>query len=164
MKEIARHLFFAVLAILALAGCGKAPAPESLTPATPPAPSPAATPAPQTAKSSGDAEKTLNIFCWSEYVPQEIIDAFTEETGITVSIETFASNEEMLAKLLAGGGVYDIIQPSEYVVEGLIKEDMLAPIDHGAIPNIKNVAPEFTGMSFDPGNKYTIPYMAGTVG
>ncbi|HEY5811902.1 MAG TPA: spermidine/putrescine ABC transporter substrate-binding protein [Terrimicrobiaceae bacterium] len=164
MKEIARHLFFAVLAILAFAGCGKAPAPESLTPATPPAPSPAATPAPQTAKLSGDAEKTLNIFCWSEYVPQEIIDAFTEETGITVSIETFASNEEMLAKLLAGGGVYDIIQPSEYVVEGLIKEGMLAPIDHGAIPNIKNIAPEFTGMSFDPGNKYTIPYMAGTVG
>ena len=70
----------------------------------------------------------------------------------------------MLAKLLAGGGTYDLIQPSEYVVEGLIKENLLIPIDHAAIPNLKNIAPEFKNMSFDPGNKFSIPYMAGSVG
>lgn len=154
----------AVLAALTLTGCGKAPEP---TPASQSATaSPTTTAAPQQAAADplGDPEKRLNLFCWSEYVPQEIIDAFTKETGINVSMETYASNEEMLAKLLAGGGTYDLIQPSEYVIEGLIKENLLTPIDHAAIPNMKNIAPEFTNMSFDPGNKFSIPYMAGTVG
>jgi len=79
-------------------------------------------------------------------------------------VENYASNEEMLAKLLAGGGSYDLIQPSEYVIESLIKENLLIPIDHAAIPNMKNLAPDFVNMSFDPGNQYTVPYMAGTVG
>ena len=156
--------FFAVLALF---GCEKTPAPPTATP--PATPSPAAanpaspTPTPS-AESTSDAEKTLHIFCWSEYIPQQIVDAFSEDTGIKVSMETYSSNEEMLAKLFAGGGNYDIIQPSEYVIEGLIKESLLTPIDHASIPNMKNLAPEFTNMSFDPGNKYSVPYMAGTVG
>lgn len=168
MKQHARHMILAAMAALALAGCGKAP--ES-TPAPKAEPSKetaapqSATAAPATAQApQGDAEKKLNIFCWSEYLPQEVLDLFTEETGIKVSMENYASNEEMLAKLLAGGGSYDLIQPSEYVIEGLIKEDLLSPIDHALIPNLKNVAPEFQNMSFDPGNKYTVPYMAGIVG
>ncbi len=169
MKEHARPLILAAMAALALAGCGKAP--ES-TPATKAEPSKETSAPQQVAKApatdsvplQGDAEKKLNIFCWSEYVPQEVLDLFTKETGIKVSMENYASNEEMLAKLVAGGGSYDLIQPSEYVIEGLIKEDLLAPIDHALIPNLKNVAPEFQNMSFDPGNKYTVPYMAGTVG
>jgi spermidine/putrescine transport system substrate-binding protein len=166
MKEIARHLILAFLTTLALGGCGKAPEPTAGQGATPtPAATATASPTPAGAsESAGDSDKNLNIFCWSEYIPQPIVDAFTKETGIKVSIETYASNEEMLAKLFAGGGAYDLIQPSEYVIEGLIKEDMLAPIDHQAIPNMKNLAPEFTSMSFDPGNKYSVPYMAGTVG
>ncbi len=167
MKEIARHLMLAFFATLALAGCGKAPEPAASQPATTPPPAAAtaakASPA-QTGEVPGDLEKNVHIFCWSEYIPQEIIDAFTKETGIQVSMETYASNEEMLAKLFAGGGTYDLIQPSEYVIEGLIREGMLTPIDHQAIPNMKNLAPEFTSMSFDPGNKYSVPYMAGTVG
>ena len=164
MKEIARSLLLAVLAVLTLAGCGKAP--ESTSSSQPATASPTAAPAPQQAATDpgGDPDKKLNIFCWSEYVPQEIIDSFTKETGIKVSVESYASNEEMLAKLLAGGGTYDLIQPSEYVIEGLIKENLLIPIDHAAIPNLKNIAPEFANMSFDPGNKFSIPYMAGTVG
>jgi spermidine/putrescine-binding protein len=164
MKEIARPLMLAVLVVLTLAGCGKAP--ESASSSQPAPASPTATPAPQQAAAdpAGDPEKKLNLFCWSEYVPQEIIDSFTKETGIKVSVESYASNEEMLAKLLAGGGAYDLIQPSEYVIEGLIKENLLTPIDHAAIPNLKNIAPEFANMSFDPGNKFSVPYMAGTVG
>jgi len=167
MKEIARRVVLPFFAVLAFFGCEKTPAPPDATP--PATPSPAAvnpalpTPTPS-AKSTSDAEKALHIFCWSEYIPQQIVDAFSADTGIKVSMETYSSNEEMLAKLFAGGGNYDIIQPSEYVIEGLIKESLLTPIDHASIPNMKNLAPEFTNMSFDPGNKYSVPYMAGTVG
>ena len=68
----------------------------------------------------------LNLFAWSEYVPQAVIDGFTKETGIQVNYETYASNEEMLAKLLSGAPSYDLIQPSEYTVEALVKEKQLA--------------------------------------
>lgn len=113
---------------------------------------------------SAAASKKLNIYCWSEYIPQAIIDQFAKETGIKVTVENYASNEEMLSKLAAGGGQYDIIQPSEYVVEALAKEKMLRPIDHAKIPNLKNIAPQFLNMPFDPGNKFSVPFMAGTVG
>lgn len=158
MKTTARNLLVAALAATALAGCGKAPEPPTTQA------EPSASPGQQSAAPENTEDKKLSLFCWSEYVPQSVIDQFTAETGIKVSVENYASNEEMLAKLLAGGGSYDLIQPSEYVIEGLIKEDLLHPIDHAAIPNMKNLAPEFTDMAFDPGNKYTIPYMAGTVG
>lgn len=177
MKTTVRTLLLAGLAAFALAGCGKAPeSPKPAEATPPPAPSPeqttaaaAATPAeaaatPAAPAAEGDAEKKLNLYCWSEYVPQAVIDQFTKETGIQVSVENYDSNEEMLAKLLAGGGAYDLIQPSEYIIEGLIRENLLIPIDHAAIPNMKDIAPELQDMSFDPGNKYTIPYMAGTVG
>jgi spermidine/putrescine transport system permease protein len=109
-------------------------------------------------------DDTLKLFCWTEYVPQAVIDKFTEETGIKVSVENYSSNEEMLAKLLAGGGSYDLIQPSEYTVQAMIKEDLLQELDPARIPNLKNLAPEFRNLSFDPGNKYSIPWMAGFVG
>jgi spermidine/putrescine transport system substrate-binding protein len=108
--------------------------------------------------------KKLNVYCWSEYIPQDVIDEFSKETGIDVSVENYASNEEMLAKLVAGGGSYDIIQPSEYVVEALVRENLLSPIDKEKVPNLANIDPEFLNRSFDPGNKYTVPFMAGTVG
>lgn len=108
--------------------------------------------------------KNLNIYCWSEYIPQPIIDRFAKETGIKVTVENYASNEEMLSKMAAGGGAYDIIQPSEYVVEALVKENFLHPIDHAKVPNLKNIAPQFLNMPFDPGNKFSVPFMAGTVG
>ncbi|MBE2181729.1 MAG: spermidine/putrescine ABC transporter substrate-binding protein [Chthoniobacterales bacterium] len=112
----------------------------------------------------GKKDDTLRLFVWSEYVPQAVIDKFTEETGIKVAVENYASNEEMLAKLLAGGGSYDIIQPSDYAVQGLVKDGELQELDHAKIPNLKNLAPEFRNMPFDPGNKYSVPWMAGFVG
>lgn len=106
----------------------------------------------------------LNLFAWSEYVPQSVIDGFTEETGIKVNYETFASGEEMLAKLLAGGGEYDLIQPPDYIAEALIKNKLLAPLDRSKLKNLANIAPEFLGMPHDPQQKFTVPYMIGTVG
>jgi spermidine/putrescine-binding protein len=110
------------------------------------------------------ADKDLNLFAWSEYIPQAVIDGFTEETGIKVNYETFASGEEMLAKLLAGGTEYDLIQPPDYIAEVLIKEKLLLPLEAERLPNLKNILPEYLKMQHDPEDTFTIPYMTGTVG
>jgi len=110
------------------------------------------------------ADKELNLFAWSEYVPAKVIEGFTKETGIKVNYETFASGEEMLAKLLAGGAAYDLIQPPDYMAETMIKNGLLAPIDFSRVPNMANLAPEFLRLPHDPAQKFTVPYMAGTVG
>jgi spermidine/putrescine transport system substrate-binding protein/spermidine/putrescine transport system permease protein len=112
------------------------------------------------AKNKGE----LNLFGWSEYVPQTVLDGFTAETGIKVNFETYASNEELLSKLLAGGGDYDLIQPSDYAAEAMIRQHMLSPLDPAQLPNLKNISPDFLHRPHDPEGKYTVPYMAGTVG
>jgi spermidine/putrescine transport system substrate-binding protein len=106
----------------------------------------------------------LNLFAWSEYVPQNVLDGFTAETGIRVNYESYASNEEMLAKLVSGAAAYDLIQPSEYVVEALVKEKKLVPLDHAKLPHLKNIGREYWGQPHDPQLKYSVPYMQGTVG
>ena len=108
--------------------------------------------------------KELNLFAWSEYVPQSVIDGFQKETGTKVNYETYASNEEMLAKLVSGATAYDLIQPSEYTIEALVKEKKIQPIDLAKIPNYKNLAPDFRKLPYDPEQKYSIPWMGGTVG
>jgi spermidine/putrescine transport system substrate-binding protein len=113
---------------------------------------------------TGSASEELNLFGWSEYVPQSVLDGFTEETGIQVNYETYGSNEEMLAKLMSGAARYDVIQPSEYVVEALVKEKQLLPLDHAKLPNLKNVGKEYWGQPHDPKLAYSVPYMQGTVG
>ncbi len=109
-------------------------------------------------------KSVLNLYCWSEYVPQEVIDGFTKETGIKVNVENYASNEEMLAKLLAGGSKYDLIQPSEYTIEALGKIGKLEELNLANIPNIKNLDPKYTKLPHDPEGKFTVPWMVGTVG
>src|SRR3954451_9268507 len=106
----------------------------------------------------------LNLFAWSEYVPQEVIDGFTKESGVKVNYETYASNEEMLSKLFAGASNYDVIQPSEYTVEALIRLKKLAPIDWAKVPNIKHIDPTYLHLGHDPQQQFSIPWMTGTVG
>jgi spermidine/putrescine transport system substrate-binding protein len=110
------------------------------------------------------ARSTLNIFCWSEYIPQSVIDGFSKANRVRVNVENYASNEEMLAKLAAGTARYDLIQPSEYVVEELVKDGRLEEIDMANIPNLKNLDPKYTKLSYDPENKYSVTWMAGNVG
>lgn len=110
------------------------------------------------------AAKELNLFAWSEYVPQAVLDKFTAETGIQVNYETYASNEEMQSKLLGGAAAFDLIQPSEYMIEALRVNGKLEPIDFANVPNIVNIAPEFLHLPHDPEQKFCVPYMAGTVG
>ncbi len=114
----------------------------------------------------GGAKKstTLNLYAWSEYVPQQLLDDFTTKYGITVNYDTYSSNEEMLAKLQAGSSGYDVIIPSDYTVAIMISQKMLEPIDVTKLANFKNLDPRFINRDYDPGNKYTIPYQWGTTG
>lgn len=106
----------------------------------------------------------LNLLAWSEYVPQEVIDGFTRETNIEVNYEAYASNEEMMSKLLAGATKYDLIQPSEYMIEMLAKGGKLQKIMPVHVPNLKNIDPALRKLPHDPNDEYSVPWMAGTVG
>lgn len=110
------------------------------------------------------AKSELNLYAWSEYVPEEVIEGFTKETGIAVNYETFSSNEELLAKLLAGGTTYDLVQPSDYMAEVMIREKLIAPLDKAKLTNLSNLTREFSTLPSDPGLRYTVPYMSGSVG
>jgi spermidine/putrescine transport system substrate-binding protein len=110
------------------------------------------------------ADKELNLFAWSEYIPEAVLEGFTAETGIRVNYDTFASGEEMLAKLLAGGIAYDLIQPPDYIVEALIRNRLLIALDHAKLPHLKHILPEYRSMPHDPQDQYSVPYMTGTVG
>ncbi|MDP3073739.1 MAG: spermidine/putrescine ABC transporter substrate-binding protein [Opitutaceae bacterium] len=110
------------------------------------------------------AAESLNLFAWSEYVPQAVIDGFSQETGIKVNYATYASGEEMLSKLLTGGAAYDLIQPPDYIAEAMIRNKLLRPLDRARLPNLRHLAPEFLALPHDPASAYTVPYMIGTVG
>lgn len=118
----------------------------------------------QAASQQAEEEKVLNVFNWSEYMPQSVIDKFTAETGIKVNYNTYSSQEEMLAKLQAAPGSYDLCVVSDYMVEVMTKQGLLEPIKLDKIPNFKNVDPLYRNPPYDPQNRYTVPYMWGTVG
>jgi spermidine/putrescine transport system substrate-binding protein len=112
------------------------------------------------------AEKNkLNIYIWSEYMDPKIIESFSKENDCKVTIDLFEDLESMMAKLEAGGSsLYDLVWPSDYVVQPMIKRKLLAPLRKDNIPNFKNVDPNFLNRDYDPGNVYTAPYLWGTVG
>lgn len=112
----------------------------------------------------GSDTPTLNILNWGDYIDPELLDQFTEETGIEVKYSTMTSNEEMLVKLSASDCIYDICFPSEYVIEKLMAQDLLYEINKDNIPNLVNIDERFLDLAFDPDNTYSIPYMWGTVG
>ena len=113
---------------------------------------------------SNAKDEQLNIFTWAGYVSDDIRTGFEEEFGVDVIVDTYASNEDLLAKLQAGATGYDVIMPSDYMVSILIKLDLLAELDRGAIPNFQNVSPLFLGKYFDAENRYSVPYTFGTAG
>ncbi len=112
-------------------------------------------------------DKVLYLYNWTYYTPDEILQSFKEETGITVIVDNFASNEEMFAKVQAGGGAkgYDLIVPSQDYVSIMIKLGMLHELDHSKIPNLKYIRPEINKMAqYDPQMQYSVPYFAGGSG
>lgn len=112
---------------------------------------------------SAAAEGELVLYHWFEYMPQELLEKFTAETGINVTMDTYDSNEAMLASLKAGGmGTYDLAVPGDYMVEIMAGEGLLDTIAEGELANMGNIAPEWADPSFDPGRKHSIPYQWGS--
>lgn len=111
-------------------------------------------------------EKQLNVYNWDTYIGENTISEFTNKTGIKVQYDLFANNEELFAKLKEGNPGFDVIFPADYMVETMTAVDMLIPLDHSKIPNIKNIDPDpnFSNPAYSPGMKYAIPYMWGTIG
>lgn len=107
---------------------------------------------------------TLYVYNWGDYIDETILGEFEEETGIKVVYDSYATNEDMYVKIKSGGSVYDLIFPSDYMLTRMLEEDMLEEIDLKKIPNAKYVEERFMGNEYDPENKYSLPYMWGTVG
>jgi spermidine/putrescine transport system substrate-binding protein len=108
--------------------------------------------------------KKINLFIWGDYTSAKIFKDFETQTGIHVVESNFSSNEELLAKLQAGADGYDLIIPSDYMVAVMVQLDLLAPLDLTAIPNAKNVDPQLLNFSFDPKNKWSLPYSWAVTG
>jgi len=105
------------------------------------------------------------VYNWSEYIPQDVLDDFTRETGIRVVYSTFESNEAMFARLkLLRGRSYDVVVPSTYFVEIMRRDKLIQPLDHAKLPNLVNLDPTLLNKGYDPGNRYSIPYMWGATG
>lgn len=107
----------------------------------------------------------LRFFNWSDYLPEELLERFTRETGIRVRYSTYDSNEAMYAKIkLLGGKGYDLIMPSTYFVDRMRKEGLLRPLDRAKLPGFRNLDPRLLNQAFDPGNVYSVPYLWGSTG
>ena len=112
---------------------------------------------------AAQAEGNLSVYHWFEYIPQELVDKFTAETGITVTIDTYDSNEAMLASLKAGKmGQYDVAVPGDYMVQIMAGEGLLDTFTPAEVPNFGNIAPQWLDVPFDPGRKSSIPYQWGS--
>ena len=108
--------------------------------------------------------ETISVYNWGDYIDMDVIDIFEAETGIRVIYETFETNEDMYAKIAMGGSSYDVIFPSDYMVERMIQEQLLQPVNWNNVPNVKNIDPRFMNESYDPESKYAVPYTWGTMG
>lgn len=124
-----------------------------------------------TSKSSGSTETTakggageLNLFVWTEYVPDSVISEFEKETGIKVNVSTYSDNEDMLAKVKSETeGTYDVVLPSDYMVESMIEQGMLEKLDQSKLTNLSNIGTAYLDPSYDPKNVYSVPYQGGVV-
>ena len=110
------------------------------------------------------SDRVVNVCSWGEYIDEDLITQFEEETGIRVNYQTAESNEALYSLIKMGGADFDVIVPSDYMIGRLIEEDMLAELDYSAIPNYDLIDEQYKSLSFDPENKYTVPYTWGTVG
>ncbi|MBR5559762.1 MAG: ABC transporter substrate-binding protein [Oscillospiraceae bacterium] len=113
---------------------------------------------------------SINVYNWGEYISDgsddtlDVNAAFEEATGITVNYSTFATNEELYAKLKSGGADFDIVIPSDYMISRMIQEEMLLPLNLENIPALANIDPRYLNADYDPDGAYSVPYTWGTVG
>lgn len=108
-------------------------------------------------------ERVINVLNWSSYIPMDVIQDFEKETGIKVNYSTYSSNEECLAKVSsAKEGTYDLIFPSDYMIEIMKTRDLIENIDLTKLNNVNNINPKYLNLEFDPNNEYSLPFIAAT--
>ncbi len=137
MKKKIISLVFVILLLVSFAACGES--------------------------GNGGDNQSINVYNWGEYIDQSVLDDFEAETGIKVNYTTYASNEEMYSKIVSGAASYDVIIPSEYMISKMISEDLLHELNFDNIPNYKYIGEDYRGLSYDPDEKYSVPYTWGTV-
>nr|WP_275450065.1 spermidine/putrescine ABC transporter substrate-binding protein [Acetobacterium woodii] len=113
---------------------------------------------------SSDNRAELTVYNWGDYMDPAVIAQFEDEYNCRVNYETFTSNEDMYVKVKNSSDTYDVLVPSDYMIERLIKEDMLQPISKDNIPNLANIDASSMNLAFDPGNQYSVPYFYGVLG
>ncbi|HET7090785.1 MAG TPA: spermidine/putrescine ABC transporter substrate-binding protein [Anaerolineae bacterium] len=173
-KAIWSGLVTLIVAAMLLAACGGG---TTATPAaggeTPAAPTPTEEKAEQKVTSSGFVcpepnprmpvtSKELNLYVWTEYIPPDHIECFELVYGVKVNREEYSANEEMYAKLNAGATNYDLVQPTDYIVQLMIRQGLLQKLDKSKLPVLSTFDPTYLNLDFDPNNEYTVPYQTGT--
>jgi len=115
----------------------------------------------------GDPERlgeALNFYNWADYIDEAVLENFEKECGVRVTMDTYTSNEEMIAKVQAGNSGYSLVIPTDYAVEILIEQELARPLDKENIPNAANLDPKQLGLYYDPDNTYSFPYQYSTTG
>lgn len=106
----------------------------------------------------------VNVYNWEDYIDRKVLDLFTQETGIKVNYMAFTTNEDMMVQVEASPSSFDVVFPSDYCVERLIKLDLLEKINYDNVSSVKEIDPNLLNTDYDPTNEYSVPYMWGTVG
>ena len=116
--------------------------------------------------SGGKEDNKLNVYNWGEYIDEDVISQFEDETGIQVVYDVFETNEEMYPVIEAGAVKYDVVCPSDYMIQRMAQNNLLSEINFDNVPNYKEIGQEYLDISkgFDPENKYSVPYCWGTMG
>lgn len=112
----------------------------------------------------GDAKPHINVYNWGDYIDKDVVKDFEKEYGIKVNYDMFETNEDMYIKVKQGGSNYDVLFPSDYMIERMIREGLLLKLDKSNIANLDKIDKKFMDLDFDPNNDYSVPYMWGTVG
>ncbi len=155
-----KHVFRIVLLMLVfsmLIACGAAPAAEA------PAASDTQAPAADGVDRS-KLSKELYVYNWTDYMDPQILADFEAQYGVKVILDTYDANEDMIAKVAAGGSGYDIAVPSDYAVQTMVNAGLVQELDHSLLPNLTHIEPTLLNKYFDEGNKYSVPYMYGITG
>ena len=150
--RVTRRTMLGSMAFFALAACAVGPAPTNTG-----------------GPSAGRAvnlidEPKLNFYNWTDYIAPETLPGFTSISGIEVTYDNFSTNDEMEAKIASGQAGYDLVVPSDNFLRRFLRSGLLQPLDHDAIPNLRNLEQRFVEAEYDPGNRYSVPWAWGTTG
>lgn len=115
-------------------------------------------------RAAAPEERRLNIYIWTNYLPQDVVADFEKRTGIETRVDTYDSNETLLAKLQSGVADYDVVVPSDYMLKVMIQQKLLREIDRARLEGFANLDPRLLDRELDPGNRHSIPYLWGTTG